>query len=87
MSNRHAIMDCILEIVRGGTRSWWHVDARPLFGGNGEFIGYRGVGRDITKERNAQEQLINAKEAAEAASASKSQFLSVMSHELRTPLN
>ncbi|MBN9017970.1 MAG: PAS domain S-box protein [Rhizobiales bacterium] len=43
--------------------------------------------RDITQWKNAEEELINARRAAETASMQKSDFLAKISHEIRTPLN
>ena len=75
------------EMVRkSGERFWARVNAQVLDAADPE----RGVliaVEDVSAERDAQELVRRAKDAAEAAAQAKADFLANMSHEIRTPMN
>ncbi|MBV8621012.1 MAG: PAS domain-containing protein [Curvibacter sp.] len=70
-----------------GEVRYLHCSAAVMRNAEGEPIQMVGVGFDITKLREVETRMREAKEAAEEASRSKSEFLANMSHEIRTPMN
>ncbi len=73
-------------VTLSGKIRFFTVIKMPLLDDEGNIIGILGNSLDITELKNAQTELNKAKEAAEAASHAKTEFIANMSHDIRTPL-
>ena len=71
---------------KDGRWLWIECNPRPVRDASGQVVEMLDVQRDISARVQIEDDMRRAQEAAEAATATKSQFLANMSHEIRTPL-
>ena len=88
MDQNGSVENFVSEIYRHRTREriWISENARLVRDRKGQPLFYEGTVRDISSLRRIDQELIKARQEAEAGNAAKSRLLANASHELRSPL-
>lgn len=57
LKRREPFRDLLLPVHVNGAERWWEMTGSPRFNEEGSFIGFRGVGSDVTEARESQNRI------------------------------
>eukprot|EP01037_Dinobryon_pediforme_P005587 gene5589-5645_t len=57
VKRRESFSNLLVRVAIKGQSRWWELSASPRVDENGTFVGFRGVGSDVTERRESEEQI------------------------------
>ena len=57
LKKRESFSDLILPVAIGEETHWWELSASPRYDDRGSFLGFRGVGSDVTAQRRSADKI------------------------------
>ena len=57
IKRRESFSNLLVRVAIKGQSRWWELSASPRVDENGMFVGFRGVGSDVTERRESEEQI------------------------------
>ena len=57
LKRRESFNNLLVRVTLKGQHRWWELSASPRIDENGAFVGFRGVGSDVTERRENEEQI------------------------------
>ncbi len=57
LKRRESFSDLILPVTIAGEMHWWELSASPRYDERGAFLGFRGVGSDVTAQRRSADKI------------------------------
>ncbi len=57
LKRRESFSNLLVQVVINGQKRWWELSGTPRLDENGNFDGFRGVGSDVTEQRESSEKI------------------------------